>query len=218
VDGQKCPMARGDLILTPTGLWHEHGHDGTEPVVWLDVLDLPLVYYLEASYHINGERQPIQPGRGERAWQRAGVAPTPVFQRSDKRYPLLRYPWAEVRAALQALAEDQPAQEAVQVTYINPETGDDAENILGFYALMLRPGQTLTLPARSPASVVHLIEGGVDVAIDAARFTLAEADTCCAPGYTPVTLRNRLADQPSFVFMADEAPLHRKLGVYEVRA
>ena len=25
VDGEKCPMARGDLILTPTGLWHEHG-------------------------------------------------------------------------------------------------------------------------------------------------------------------------------------------------
>jgi gentisate 1,2-dioxygenase len=52
VDGEKCPMSRGDLILTPTGLWHEHGHDGTEPVVWLDVLDLPLVYYMEASYHI----------------------------------------------------------------------------------------------------------------------------------------------------------------------
>ena len=49
VDGEKCPMSRGDLILTPTGLWHEHGHDGTEPVVWLDVLDLPMVYYMEAS-------------------------------------------------------------------------------------------------------------------------------------------------------------------------
>lgn len=55
VDGQKCPMRRGDLILTPTGLWHEHGHDGNEPVVWLDVLDLPLVHYLEASYHVQGE-------------------------------------------------------------------------------------------------------------------------------------------------------------------
>ena len=50
VDGEKCPMSRGDLILTPTGLWHEHGHDGTDPVVWLDVLDLPLVYYMAVSY------------------------------------------------------------------------------------------------------------------------------------------------------------------------
>jgi len=28
VDGGKLPMGRGDLILTPPGLWHEHGHEG----------------------------------------------------------------------------------------------------------------------------------------------------------------------------------------------
>ena len=217
VDGQKCPMSRGDLILTPTGLWHEHGHDGDQPVVWLDVLDLPLVYYMEASYHVNGPRQAVQPGQGENAFVRAGVAPTPVFQRAAKAYPLLRYPWADVRAALQSLAADQPDLEAVQVTYINPETGGDAQNILGFYALMLRPGQTLKLPARSPASVFHVIEGGAQVQVDSQTYTLAEADTCCAPGYTPLTLVNRRADAPSFVFIADESPLHRKLGVYEVR-
>jgi gentisate 1,2-dioxygenase len=130
---------------------------------------------------------------------------------------MLRYPWAATRQALESLAADQPALEAVQVTYVNPETGADAQNILGFYALMLKPGQTLRLPARSPASVFHLIEGGVDITIDASAFTLAEADTCCAPGYTPVTLRNRRADKPSFVFIADETPLHKKLGVFETR-
>ena len=218
VDGEKCPMSRGDLILTPTGLWHEHGHDGSQPVVWLDVLDLPLVYYMEASYAIEGQRQAVKPGRGDRAHTRGGVLPTPVFTRSTKAYPMLRYPWADARAALEAMAADQPDQEAVQVTYINPETGDDALNILGFYALMLRPGQTLNLPARSPASVFHVIEGGAAVGVEGQTFTLAEADTCCAPGYAAVTLRNLSADKASFVFMADESPLHRKLGVYEVRA
>lgn len=217
VDGEKCPMTRGDLILTPTGLWHEHGHDGTEPVVWLDVLDLPLVYYLEASYAIEGRRQEIKAGRGDQAYARAGVVPTPVFQRRGQRYPMLRYPWADARAALLSLAADQPALEHVQVSYVNPETGDDAENILGFHALMLRPGQVLELPARSPASVFHVIEGGAELTVETSHFTLAEADTCCAPGYTPITLRNRRADAPSFVFVADESPLHRKLGVYETR-
>ena len=32
-----------------------------------------------------------------------------------------------------------------------------------------------------------------------------------------VTLRNPSADQPAFLFVADESPLHRKLGVYENR-
>jgi len=217
VDGQKCPMRRGDLILTPTGLWHEHGHDGDKPVVWLDVLDLPLVYYMEASYHVDGERQAVQPGSGDSAYARGGVLPAPVFQRQNKAYPMLRYPWQEVRSALEAMAAGQPELEAVQVTYVNPETGSDAQNILGFYALMLRPGQSLTLPARSPAMVFHLIEGSADVHISEETYTLAEADTCCAPGYTAVTLRNRSETAPACFFIADETPLHRKLGVFEVR-
>jgi gentisate 1,2-dioxygenase len=141
-----------------------------------------------------------------------------LFARSDKAYPMLRYPWADTRAALLELAADRPALESVQVTYVNPETGAHAQNILGYYALMLRPGQTLTLPVRSPAMVFHVIEGGIEATVEEQLFTLAEADTCCAPGYTAVTLRNRVADQPSFIFIADETPLHRKLGVFETRA
>jgi gentisate 1,2-dioxygenase len=217
VDGERCPMSRGDLILTPTGLWHEHGHDGPDPVVWLDVLDLPIVYYLEASYAIEGERQAVAPGRGDQAYVRGGIVPSPVFARSEKRYPMLRYPWTQARAALEALAADRPDLEAVQVAYVNPETGADAQNILGFSALMLRPGQTLRLPARSPAAVFHVIEGGVEATVEASTFALAAADTCCAPGYTAVQLRNSSGGAPAFVFIADEAPLHRKLGVFERR-
>jgi len=228
VDGEKCPMSRGDLILTPTGLWHEHGHDGDQPVVWLDVLDLPLVYYMEASYHINGNRQQQLPGRGDRAYSRGGLLPTPVFERDaarrGKAYPMLRYPWSDARAALLSLAEDRPEQQAIQITYANPETGAHAENILGFYALMLRPGQTLSLPVRSPAMVFHVIGGEVQVVVgegegeESQRFGLAEADTCCTPGYTPVCLRNGSTSDAAFVFIADETPLHQKLGVFEVRS
>jgi gentisate 1,2-dioxygenase len=218
VDGEKCPMRRGDLILTPTGLWHEHGHDGSEPVVWLDVLDLPLVHYLETSYHVDGRRQDVRPERSDRGYARGGVVPTPVFGRAGKAYPMLRYPWADTRAALEELAADRPALEAVQVTYVNPETGSDAQNILGFHALMLRPGQALALPARSPAMVLHLIEGEAEARVESQAFALAEADTCCAPGYSPVTLVNRSASAPAFLFIADESPLHRKLGVYEERS
>lgn len=222
VEGEKCPMSRGDLILTPTGLWHEHGHDGSEPVVWLDVLDLPLVYYTETSYVEGGARQAVRPGSGNRAHVRGGIVPRPVFGTlgagKTAGYPMLRYPWADARAALLALAEDRPELEAVQIEYVNPEAGTPALNILGFYALMLRPGQTLRLPARSPAQVFHTIEGAASVAVDGGpTFMLGEADTACTPGYEGVTLVNASSQQPAFVFIADESPLHRKLGVYEER-
>ncbi len=218
VGGEKCLMQRGDLILTPTGLWHEHGHDGDKPVVWLDVLDLPMIYYMESSYVTEGKAQTVTDEAADQAYLRGGVVPSPVFGRNEQAFPMLRYPWSEVRAALQTLARVQPAIESVQVAYVNPETGADSLKILGLSALMLRPGETLALPTRSTAMVFHQIEGAADVKVDGQCFSLNEADTCCAPGFTPVTLVNRSADQPAFVFMVDDAPLQKKLGVYEVRA
>ena len=218
VNGEKCPMERGDLILTPTGQWHEHEHGGSDPVVWLDVLDLPLIYYTETSYAVEGARQSVGQGRGDQVYARGGLVPTPVFERGVSPYPMLRYPWREARAALIDLAATQPTLDTVQVTYVNPENGRDVQNNLGFYALMLRPGQRLRLPARSPSQVFHLIEGQASVEAMDQSFSMVEADTCCAPGYEPVTLINRSAHSPAFFFMADESPLHRKLGVYETRA
>src|SRR5258708_19986443 len=49
VQGEKMSMARGDLILTPTGAWHDHGNDGSEPVIWVDVLNFPLVESLNPT-------------------------------------------------------------------------------------------------------------------------------------------------------------------------
>ncbi|WP_151448692.1 cupin domain-containing protein [Lacisediminimonas profundi] len=217
VNGEKCPMERGDLILTPTGMWHEHGHDGSEPVVWLDVLDLPLVYYMEASYVMEGGPEFGHSDDSSGAYRRGGVAPSPMFERNKSAFPLLRYPWAEVRAALQALAASDAAIESVQVSYINPETGDDCQKILGYSALMLRPGERLQLSARSSSCVFHQIEGGASVSVDNAEFRLGEADTCCIPGYTAVVLENHSSTEPAYLFIADDAPFQKKLGMYEVR-
>ena len=217
VEGEKCIMERGDLILTPTGLWHEHGHDGNSPVVWLDVLDLPLMVYTETSYVLPGDRQAVNFDQSEMGYARGGLLPTPFFERSSKSYPMMRYPWVQAKAALLAMEKDQSKAEAIQIAYVNPETGRDAENVLGFYALMLRPDQSLCLPARSVSQVFHTIEGHAEIAVGEQLFNMQFADTCCIPGYTEVHLRNKNGSEPTFLFMADESPLHRKLGVYEVR-
>src|SRR5438132_3627064 len=50
VEGERCEASRGDLILTPHGTWHDHGNDGATPVVWIDVLDFPLIEYLDCLW------------------------------------------------------------------------------------------------------------------------------------------------------------------------
>lgn len=217
VDGEKCEMERGDLILTPTGMWHEHAHDGDSEVVWLDVLDLPLVYYSEASFVEEGEK--VRSTHEEEAnVYGPGVVPTQNFQRNDNdkvQYPILRYPWVETKKALETIAKDAD-KEMIQVTYINPETGEDAQKIIGFSAIMLRPNQELKLTRRSCAIVFHIIEGDVQVKIEGETSELVEADTVCAPCFSHITLINT-KDTPAFIFTADESPFQKKLGLYSER-
>ena len=39
VDGQAVSMEPGDFFLTPSWCWHGHTHEGSGPMLWLDVLD-----------------------------------------------------------------------------------------------------------------------------------------------------------------------------------
>ena len=51
VNGERLPMESGDIVLTPGGSWHGHGHDGDEPACWLDALDVPMTHLLEPMYY-----------------------------------------------------------------------------------------------------------------------------------------------------------------------
>src|SRR5947199_355649 len=50
VDGERVYMAPGDLILTPSWAWHDHGNATDKPVVWMDGLDVPLIQALNAMF------------------------------------------------------------------------------------------------------------------------------------------------------------------------
>jgi gentisate 1,2-dioxygenase len=50
VNGDKCTMSRGDLVLTPNWTWHDHGCESDQLIIWMDGLDLPLVGDLDAVF------------------------------------------------------------------------------------------------------------------------------------------------------------------------
>jgi gentisate 1,2-dioxygenase len=218
VRGEKLPMQRGDLILTPSGLWHEHGHEGSEPVVWLDALDLPVIYGMEASYAVEGAAQEIADPRNASAirFRQGGVIPYASLTRQCRDYPMLRFPWRDVKQTLNELAGVTPKGEPVHVAYVNPESGQECLPTLGFSALMLRPGEELSLPRRSCSAVFHVVEGTGSAMIDGVTLRFSEADTLAAPTHAEVRLVNGSGKTPTFVFMVDDAPLQRKLGFYEV--
>jgi gentisate 1,2-dioxygenase len=215
VSGEKCPMRHGDVVLTPTWLWHEHRHEGSGPFIWLDVLDMPLVIYLDASYVTPGERQTDT--RPPRAYGASGIVPRMKGERTGASHPQLRYDWTRTRSALHDVAQQTARDQLVEVAYVNPETGGDCLTTIGFSALLLRPGEIRALRRMSPACVYHVVDGRGEGEVNGTTMKLERADTFCAPGFATVQLANASSSEPLFIITADESPVHRKLGIFETR-
>lgn len=195
VEGERLPMSPGDLILTPALHVHAHGHEGVAPMVWMDALDLPLIVALEASYVIEGARKAAQPP----------VGPSQM-----------RFAWKEARGDLEAIAardRDAPAR----LDYRDPVSGDAPLPTLGFSAWLLRPGESVDASRESVSAVFHIVEGAVDAEVAGESFVdLGNGDVLAAPNHAKVRLANRSARDPAWLMRVDDAPLHRKLGIYEV--
>lgn len=156
VDGKRCEMHAGDLILTPAWCWHEHSNEGRERVVWFDGLDVPLVQHLSTAFLEFGPRGEV-PQQYDDAVLLSGTMPPdapPQYQRYSPRY---RYGEQEVRLALDALPAAADGSRVLR--YVNPWTGGPVMPTLDCYALRLAAG-TATRACRSTSNAVAVVARG----------------------------------------------------------
>ena len=125
-------------------------------------------------------------------FRQGGVVPYDSLDRTRADYPLLRFPWRDVRQTLSELASITPLGSRVHLAYVNPETGRECMNTLGFSALMLRPGEELRLPRRSASSVFHAVEGQGTATVDGVDMAFGECDTFAAPNNSKFRSRPEL--------------------------
>jgi gentisate 1,2-dioxygenase len=216
VDGVKCAMEPGDLIITPSMRWHDHGHEGEAPVVWLDGLDLPLVRSLDASW-----ASPMQPASppdtatdsSQDELTAAGLLPR-RSRYPDTGYPQVRWPWQTVRRALATMAASASPDEPVVLRYVNPRTGHPPLPTLGAEALWLRPGETGSRQRSTASRVFHVIEGTGASRVGETTLTWEPGDTFVAPPWTWVEHENGLATRPAALFQFNDEPALGALGLW----
>jgi gentisate 1,2-dioxygenase len=214
VDGEKTPMERGDFIITPHWTWHDHGHEGSEPVVWLDGLDVPLVTFLRAGFREDHEDKAQVTTRvaGESA-ARFGSGLLPVdFKGSGQTSPLFSYPYARSREAIEVLARSSEPDPhlGVCMRYVNPATGGWAMPTIGT-VLRYYPRGFASRPYRSTDSTVLVgLEGQADVVIGGQDFRIAPNDIVVVPGWTEWSVK---ASEDTILFSYSDRPVHEKLGL-----
>lgn len=157
VNGKPCAMAPRDMILTPAWTWHEHVHEGTTPLIWLDVLDVPLHNVLGTASFQPGPVRDIPVQVDDRAFSAPNVVPECPSGIATAYSPVFHYPWASIETALRAAPVGRDGSRRVR--YVNPLTGGPAMALLDAWVVELG-ADTRTTPFRTSSSaVVSIVDG-----------------------------------------------------------
>lgn len=157
VDGVRMPMETGDIVLTPGGCWHGHGHDGDAPACWLDGLDIPLTHLLEPMYF-----EP-HPDRFQPAHMTLSVSP-------------FRFAATDIALRLGRAAADPAGLHGPRITLDAPQMGS-----MGLTVERLEAGDC-TRRQRSTASRCFVVMAGSGHSIiGEQRFAWSRGDTIAVP-------------------------------------
>lgn len=190
VDGQRADMHPGDLILTPSWTFHDHGNPGSAPVIWLDGLDIPIVNFFDSSF---AEHLP------DEATQVAVQTVSSSFA----------FPYAPAREALSGNKSLDPCH-GVKIEYINGD-GTSVSRTLGA-SLQLLPAGFRGAPYRSTDSTVYCVAEGSGVSqIGDHSFQWSERDIFVVPSWYTVSHQ---AAEESVLFSFSDRPVQKALGLW----
>ncbi|MFF4673670.1 cupin domain-containing protein [Streptomyces sp. NPDC001279] len=235
VERDPVPMGRGDFLPQPGMHWHAHHNAAKQPMAWLDGLDIPFQYGIEAQFFdfgrdALGEEEHASPAlsRSQRLWGRPGLAPvSQIGHREDT--PLLCYRWVDTDAALTAQLELERVGHAgtvepghALVRYTNPTHGGDVLPTIRAQFHRITAG-TGTAPYRETGSSVYQVfDGSGRVTVGERSWSVTRGDLFVVPSWQPLSIRSEASASDSDsgaldLFQFSDAPILTKLNLFRSR-
>jgi gentisate 1,2-dioxygenase len=161
VNGRRCEMKEGDLVLTPPMCWHGHINGGSRRTVWFDAANMPAICSLDASFFEPGTRQ------DERFWE--------VGAEGSSEY---RFSGEETRRRLAELAPGADGARTFRYT-------KDGGSVMPTLDLYLSRITARTRPKRATHNAVCLVVSGEGRStIGDERFEWSRHDVFTIPHWT----------------------------------
>lgn len=190
LDGEKAVMEPFDLVLTPSGQWHDHGNQSAQPMIWLDGLDIPTVRLFDASFaeklDVAAHPETAPPGD---TLTRYGQNMRPFRgSASDRRpadRPLFHYRHTDWRPALEALASSAVIDPHLghALEFLNPADGGAVLSTISAHVRQL-PAGFETQPRRSTDGTVFVVVDGDGILqLGEKQLPLAPRDIVVIPSW-----------------------------------
>ena len=209
VNGKHCAMSERDMILTPAWTWHEHVHRGTEPLIWLDVLDVPFHNFLGTASFQPGPVRDLPPQVEDAAFSAPNIVPDCPPGITTAYSPVFHYPWSSIEAALQAAPQAKDGSRRVR--YVNPLTGGPAMALLDAWVIdIARDAETTPFRASSNA-IVSIVEGHGASRVGEETVTWESKDLFTVPAGNAVSHRSGAAR--SRLLVVSDREMFRRLDL-----
>ncbi len=214
VSGEKTIMEYGDFVITPQMAWHDHGNETTEPMFWLDGLDIPLVSFLDASFAegLGQDEQEITRATGQ-SYAEYGHNLMPVGASGSRHVsPIFNYPYEQSRTTLEAMKKggDPDACHGWKLRYTNPLDGGYAMPTIGTFIQLLLAGSSA--PYRSTdATIFTCVEGSGSSQVDDIVLEWGPKDIFVVPSWKSVV---HTPHTESVLFSYSDRPVQEKLGLW----
>jgi gentisate 1,2-dioxygenase len=209
VDGRRCEMKAGDLILTPPMVWHGHINESDHRIIWFDAANMPLIRAVDAHFFEpgdprNNEFWQVDDG-DEPLWSEAGLRADGAAG-GAVHSPKYRYPGEAMRRLLAAATPGADGMRVIR--YVNPVTGGAVMPTLDCYAARLRKG-TPTRAKRATYNVICLVvEGEGRSTIGDKTFEWSQHDVFTIPHWTFARHEARGGDADLFM-VTDKSAFER---------
>jgi len=217
VEGEKVYMDVGDYVITPKGLWHEHEHEGTETMIWMDCLDTPFVYYLHGTFFEPSpvKKQPIT--RKPSVDKYRGGMVRPLCDHKPSVAPCPVYKYDTTLAALKGLSDhyDPDPVDGFVVEYINPSNGHAAVETMGAWLQKLPVGFHGKAHRHVNSVVYHIKEGKGYTIIDGVRFDWEKGDFLVIPTWAVHEHVNKGTEE-AILFSKNDIAIFEKLDLQRV--
>jgi len=217
VDGDSIPMTRGDLVLTPAWTWHGHHNFGMSSMMWLDILDLPIVEALETIFFQPDRSHPSPWGTvpsvaEQRYGQGPGLLPSGQHATTSKtaHSPLTVYRWGDTDRALHALL-DLPRAKVGTVRFTDPTSGGDVMPTLRCEMTRILAGASSEPARQTGAQVFGVLNGSGHAGVEDQTFSLESGDIFVVPSWSTYLLH---ADTELDVFICSDAPVLQALSLF----
>jgi gentisate 1,2-dioxygenase len=217
VDGERTLMHPGDFVTTPGWTWHDHGNPTDRPMVWIDILDLPLVNLLGGSFaeklDVGVESQPVTKPLGDSSARYAQNLLPVDWKPLRKSSPIFNYPYSRSRETLATLARNGEPDtcHGYKLRYINPATGGYALPTIGTF-IQLLPAGMQTSPYRSTDGAVYIVvEGEGETRVGNQVMKWKPRDVFVVPSWA---LHTHHADDEAVLFSASDRPVQEMLGLW----